>query len=865
MNKIEKLKNDIKAVIKTNGNQEITAQMLQDILVKMIDTAYEKFEEPIFKVVTELPTEDIEINTVYLVANKDSKDITDKFIEYTYINNSWEKLGEFKAEVDLSNIEKTLETKADLDRSKNVKIEQLTPAIIYDKETNSINGSFETITLDKLKIVKSNKPINDYIGHSYQYYDKSDSLEDDEAPQYIYDATADEHIEVTETEYKDVSFDAFNTAKPLDLTHDLYLDNEQTGEVEGLTKLEEIILCDKDFFDGYFYLDLSDSLEDDEAPQYIYDATADEHIEVTETEYNDVSFDAFNTAKPLDLTHDLYLDNEQTGEVKSIIKNKINDNSILLRTAYKSIALINNAVNISATQNIRNYTEISNIELIAIGNHIIKNTKNTANLKICSIGGLNEIHGPISVTDSSLAIFGYNNSFTDYNESHKNETIKIFGDKNTLSNIGNEPVNVFGCYNNLSSVYKKVYIFGNSNELNDISNSIHIFGNENRFFNIGSKDDCSIIGYKNIIGGKNLTTDRCNIFGNNNSTHINQRTQFDNIPFVIGQNNSIQSFAYMFGLKLYIQNIKATYRLILGFYNDYENDKAIYQVGGGIADNHRLNLEETLDINNQHKKYIYGVGGYDGTNSSTTGVKSLQEVLDSKLDGSTKDNSLIYFKNYTDTNGNTVKAYIGDDSKETQPMLGMNGLAVISSTSDNKQSGFAISAFNFTAVYEGNVSYAINQNGIAFQNGKYTELLAANGSKIDLSNIFSFKDINELNTGNIGFKGKIQPVNGKYLEANISNGGKNGFYKTDGTIFDMYQYTETLYLKKLFVSRNSGIECSGGKPTELYATDGSLLDISDKIHEKLDNITEATTADEVVTKFNALLADLKAKGFMKSE
>ena len=102
MNKIEKLKNDIKAVIKTNGNQEITGQLLQDMLIKMIDTAYEKFEEPLFKVVTELPTEDIEQNTVYLVANKDSKNVTDKFIEYTYINNSWEKLGEFKAEVDLS-------------------------------------------------------------------------------------------------------------------------------------------------------------------------------------------------------------------------------------------------------------------------------------------------------------------------------------------------------------------------------------------------------------------------------------------------------------------------------------------------------------------------------------------------------------------------------------------------------------------------------------------------------------------------------------------------------------------------------------------------------------------------------------------
>lgn len=34
---------------------------------------------------------------------------------------------------------------------------------------------------------------------------------------------------------------------------------------------------------------------------------------------------------------------------------------------------------------------------------------------------------------------------------------------------------------------------------------------------------------------------------------------------------------------------------------------------------------------------------------------------------------------------------------------------------------------------------------------------------------------------------------------------------------------------------------------------------------KLVNITNASTAEEVVTKFNALLADLKAKGYMKAD
>ena len=41
-------------------------------------------------------------------------------------------------------------------------------------------------------------------------------------------------------------------------------------------------------------------------------------------------------------------------------------------------------------------------------------------------------------------------------------------------------------------------------------------------------------------------------------------------------------------------------------------------------------------------------------------------------------------------------------------------------------------------------------------------------------------------------------------------------------------------------------------------------EIINKITTKLENITDATSAEEVVTKFNSLLADLKAKGFMKA-
>ena len=51
----------------------------------------------------------------------------------------------------------------------------------------------------------------------------------------------------------------------------------------------------------------------------------------------------------------------------------------------------------------------------------------------------------------------------------------------------------------------------------------------------------------------------------------------------------------------------------------------------------------------------------------------------------------------------------------------------------------------------------------------------------------------------------------------------------------------------------------------MYAADKVKLDALPSITAQLDNITAASTAEEVVTKFNALLADLKAKGYMKAD
>ena len=52
-------------------------------------------------VVDELPTQDIDANAIYLVP-LESEDEQNKFTEYIYIDNKWEKIGIYNSSVDLS-------------------------------------------------------------------------------------------------------------------------------------------------------------------------------------------------------------------------------------------------------------------------------------------------------------------------------------------------------------------------------------------------------------------------------------------------------------------------------------------------------------------------------------------------------------------------------------------------------------------------------------------------------------------------------------------------------------------------------------------------------------------------------------------
>ena len=55
----------------------------------------------LFIVVSELPTENIKEGKIYCIKDTSSIAQDNGYIEYAYINNKWEKVGEFQAEPDL--------------------------------------------------------------------------------------------------------------------------------------------------------------------------------------------------------------------------------------------------------------------------------------------------------------------------------------------------------------------------------------------------------------------------------------------------------------------------------------------------------------------------------------------------------------------------------------------------------------------------------------------------------------------------------------------------------------------------------------------------------------------------------------------
>lgn len=361
---------------------------------------------------------------------------------------------------------------------------------------------------------------------------------------------------------------------------------------------------------------------------------------------------------------------------------------------------------------------------------------------------------------------------------------------------------------------------------------------------------------------------------------------------------------------------KTPVRFISIGYNPYIDNKGdiIYQIGGyKTASQEAYNLETTLTYENEHKKYIYGIGGYDGTDPITTKAKSLQEVLDEKADTSamptklsdlendkvnittSKDETSYSFKidykdddvlrstlGYKPENNNTNIAEFNlcsydtsgnrfsqirmrpennkDDGQyliQVQDVKGdkVNKVSSIATTgfdNQNYENGTAVllesDHLEFHVISNGfQKQLTVNKDGITKKDGKATEVFAANGTLFDLTT--------------------KADASAYYTKTEID--GK-GYLTAHQSLDDYAKQTDIDALKAAMTDYFDDTLKGYATVVDMYANVSTKADLVDgklKAEQlpKLDNIAAAATTEDMITKFNALLTDLKAKGYMTAD
>lgn len=100
---IEKINEELAKTVKTEqiGKPNGVASLDQNGSVPTEQLG--NIDTNLFVIVDQLPDEDIKDGKIYCIKDTSSTDKQNVYIEYAYLNGKWEKIGEFKAEPDLSN------------------------------------------------------------------------------------------------------------------------------------------------------------------------------------------------------------------------------------------------------------------------------------------------------------------------------------------------------------------------------------------------------------------------------------------------------------------------------------------------------------------------------------------------------------------------------------------------------------------------------------------------------------------------------------------------------------------------------------------------------------------------------------------
>lgn len=715
-------------------------------------------------------------------------------------------------------IKSTLDTKADK-TSLEKQVEYLKGHSFYLGDEGQVASPFKAQIFgfdEKIQEVKNDE--------KYAYVDISGSLgegRDEAKEQYIYDKSLDKSIYITEIgdDDEDVVGDLFRTAEPLDLSHTFYLDNEKTGDTENL---EILTIAESDVFENLPYVETGGVFEDDETPQYIYDATDRKWIEVVEMLYIR-SYSPFNTEEPLDLTHEfgycyypIILGNyASTGGNNAIAlgcgATAVGTNSIALgreanASEFRSIAIGENA-------------KAKESNSVALGCGASTSKKYSIALGYTA-----------KATDESSIALGFAANAT-------SPAAIALGLDSTSSSNGSIAL----------GSHAKAY------KLNSIALGSSASANGLRSIALGcdtvaSADDTIVIGKNNYSsnsacyslssGGKPLME----IERNNKGLYLQNLGGYDGTNLVV-KNGDTETLNPDIRSVQQIINEKADTTAIPAKLSDLENDKVnittskddtsySFKIDYKDGDVLRSTLGYKPYGNNNTNIAEFGLYSYDTTGNRLSQIRMRPE--NNKDDGQ----YLIQVQDVKEDKLNKASSITttGFDNQNYE-----NGTAVLL---ESNHLEFYVISNGFQK------QLTVNKDGITKTDGKATEVFAADGTLFDLT---TKADTTAIPTKVSQLTNDANFIT-SYTETDPVWTSEKGNYYTkseiDGKGYLTAHQSLADYAKKTEIPNVS---------TKADLVDGKLK--ADQL-PKLDNIAAATTTEDMITKFNALLTDLKAKGYM---
>lgn len=127
----------------------------------------------LYKIVDSLPTQDVEPGKIYLVLSETSTE-SNKYTEYVYVNNEWEIVGSYTANVDLSGYLTKTDAASTYQPKGNYALKTEIPDVSTKADTSYVNTQIQTVNTEINK--KANKADLHAVATSGNYNDLTNKL-----------------------------------------------------------------------------------------------------------------------------------------------------------------------------------------------------------------------------------------------------------------------------------------------------------------------------------------------------------------------------------------------------------------------------------------------------------------------------------------------------------------------------------------------------------------------------------------------------------------------------------------------------------------------------------------------------------------